>query len=91
MGAPPSLCFLREVLLIRSRLSIRYVLAIPLGLMVFLSGVYRLGLYSLTQHGIAKRSHNSMVVRCREHLVLRLHVIPLVLLVLCPGDFLNWL
>lgn len=92
MAFPPSLRLLRELILMMSVVSISYWFIVPLSLIVFITGVYSLVLYSYIQHGPKSRLLvRGGVLGVDFMLVTFLLWVPLNLLILC-GDLLqNWL
>nr|YP_010943435.1 NADH dehydrogenase subunit 4 [Gammarus nipponensis]WLS55464.1 NADH dehydrogenase subunit 4 [Gammarus nipponensis] len=78
MSAPVSLNLLGEIFLLLSLVSWSSLVAVPVGVMCFLSGAYSLYLFSLSQHGryVSNSTgfHSGFVI---EYLVSSCHWIPL--------------
>lgn len=83
IGAPPSLNLLGEINLIVRIIGWRKITIVGLRSLMFFSASYTLYIYSLSQHGVF---FNSLYACCsgkvREFLVLRLHWVPLNILLL---------
>nr|YP_009971703.1 NADH dehydrogenase subunit 4 [Palaestes abruptus]QNG56283.1 NADH dehydrogenase subunit 4 [Palaestes abruptus]QNG56413.1 NADH dehydrogenase subunit 4 [Palaestes abruptus] len=92
MAAPPFLNLLGEIMLINSLMGFNSLSWLFLILMMFLSAVYSLFLYSYTQHGTFYSGLNmfySGVVR--EYLLLFLHLLPLGVLILKSEYLIYWI
>ena len=92
MAAPPSINLLAEIILITSIVTISTYTVIPLGLMRFLTGAYSLILFSSTQHGSINPLRNPILL-CKQdsHLLLLLHLIPLILITFIPITSTLWI
>lgn len=92
IAAPPSLNLLREIGLINSLISYRWVTFISLILMGFFAAGYSLYLFSYSQHG---KNINGLYRfssrRIREYLIVFLHWLPLNFLILNREIFILWL
>lgn len=76
-SAPPSLNLFREFLLISSILNYSYIGRIFCFMSVFLAGLFRIYLYTLTSHGKWKNMNNYWKnVSIRHCLILFLHTVP---------------
>lgn len=83
MSAPPSINLAGELILSMGILSFRYVRAVPIGLITFLSGVYSIYLYVLASHGIRIKSFGSWKeVKDYDLLTLLLHFFPIWVLII---------
>nr|QNG56322.1 NADH dehydrogenase subunit 4 [Palaestes scutellaris] len=92
MAAPPFLNLLGEIMLINSLMVFNSLSSLFLSMMMLLSAVYSLFLYSYTQHGNFYSGLNIFyggVVR--EYLLLFLHLLPLGLLVLKSEYLIYWI
>lgn len=80
-SAPPSLNLFREFLLISSILNYRYLGRVFCFMSVFLAGLFRIYLYTLTSHGKWNNINNYWKkIRLRHCLILFLHAMPVYLL-----------
>ncbi len=78
MAGPPSINLLSEIMVFPSVLFKSFWLFIPLGLMRFLAAVYRLFLYTSTQHGgFPKFGFPYGRIRSSSLLVVFLHYFPI--------------
>lgn len=83
MAGPPSLNLIGEVILLRGLISWRKPLILYLFALGFFSARYRLYLYSLSQHGVFRKSCASIIRgSILEYLIIACHLIPLNLLVI---------
>lgn len=91
IAAPPSLNLVGEVILINSLVSWSRVIIVVLVFLSFFRAVYSLYLFSISQHGNYSISLYSVTRNyLREYHLLRLHWIPLNLLIFI-GDIFIWL
>nr|YP_009871088.1 NADH dehydrogenase subunit 4 [Siphonosoma cumanense]QKS32600.1 NADH dehydrogenase subunit 4 [Siphonosoma cumanense] len=92
MAAPPSLNLLAEMVLMTSIIAVSLYTTVPLALMSFLTGAYSLVLFASTQHGAVNPLNNPMML-CKQdsHLLLLLHLVPLILMTFMPSVSTGWL
>nr|QIV24622.1 NADH dehydrogenase subunit 4 [Papunya picta] len=89
MAAPPSLNLLGEISLINSLLGFSSLSMVALVLLLFLSAVYSLFLYSFSQHGVTYSGlYSAYQGLLREYLLLFLHWVPLNIVVMKSEFFL---
>lgn len=91
MAAPPSINLLGEIIIFPAVIFSSKFFIFPLGLMRFLSAMYRIYLYTCSQHGGSPkflRPFNQ--VSRRSHTLLALHWIPANLLILKPELTFLW-
>lgn len=81
IGCPPSLNFLREVILFSRIIGIRKVYIFILGIIRFVGGIYCINLYTIVNHGLSRMFLISKRLIGERHIV----VIILCILVLCLG------
>nr|AOY39157.1 NADH dehydrogenase subunit 4 [Meropathus sp. BMNH 675618] len=92
MSSPPSLNLLGEIMLINSLMSWSYFCMITLSVMLFMSAVYSLYLYSYSQHGkLFSGLYSFSNGYIREFLLLMLHWLPLNFLILKSEYFTLWI
>nr|YP_003934398.1 NADH dehydrogenase subunit 4 [Eualetes tulipa]ADI79407.1 NADH dehydrogenase subunit 4 [Eualetes tulipa] len=83
MSAPPSINLMGEIMVLTSGLFSCMMYAIPMGMMMFLSCVYSMYLYTATQHGTPSEPMNAMHgFKPLASLVMFLHLIPVKTLVI---------
>jgi len=92
IGAPPTLNLLGEVNLIMRIIGWRKVTIFSISLLSFFRAAYTLYIYSLRQHGLFFSSlYSCCSGKIREYLILRLHWIPLNILILKRSLFIPML
>jgi NADH-ubiquinone oxidoreductase chain 4 len=80
MGAPPSINLMGEIIVFVCMFNWLLFSSFIVGLISFLSAAYRLFLFSFTQHGkINFLRVLSIDGECKEHLLLSLHSLPILL------------
>nr|ADI79426.1 NADH dehydrogenase subunit 4 [Thylaeodus sp. TAR-2010] len=83
MAAPPSINLVGELMIFISCLSYSWLFLLSTGLMMFLSCVYSMYLYTSTQHGMSSGYLNFIgSFKSSGNLVLFLHLVPSVILIL---------
>nr|YP_011021919.1 NADH dehydrogenase subunit 4 [Argas vulgaris]WQM44086.1 NADH dehydrogenase subunit 4 [Argas vulgaris] len=90
MGAPPSMNFFAEIMLMGSMLKYSFFLVVPLFFLSFFSACYSLYIYSYTQHGKGWIFFGVTMINTREYLLMFLHFFPLMIWVLKMELFVNW-
>lgn len=86
MACPPTINLLAEINIIRALLRWRYLLWMPLGLLVFLSCGYSIYLFSLRQHGkFLFRSQGFHRGHVLDYLINFIHWLPLNIFILFVG------
>ena len=83
MAAPPSFNLLSEIILITRIISLSKFSMILLGFLRFFTAVYSFHLFTLTQHGKNRNLMNplNLSIKQSDFLLIRVHIIPVVLLV----------
>nr|YP_009000420.1 NADH dehydrogenase subunit 4 [Argas lagenoplastis]AHF21608.1 NADH dehydrogenase subunit 4 [Argas lagenoplastis] len=90
MGAPPSMNFFAEIMLLGSMLKYSFFLVMPLFFLSFFSACYSLYMFSYTQHGKGWVFFGISMISTREYLLMFLHFFPLVVWVFKMELFMNW-
>nr|YP_010381769.1 NADH dehydrogenase subunit 4 [Perotrochus quoyanus]UDL72157.1 NADH dehydrogenase subunit 4 [Perotrochus quoyanus] len=92
MAAPPSINLISEIMLFPSIMFHSMKMLVPLGLMSFLSAVYSLFLYTVTQHGGSpKFTYPFSTVKGSTFTLLMLHWVPVNFLILKSDVFCMWI
>jgi NADH-ubiquinone oxidoreductase chain 4 len=92
IAAPPSINLLREILLITGTLSHATILVVPLALISFFTAAYSLYLFSAINHGWVRSLSNPYTgIRTHYHLLIILHIVPVVGIIISADIITNWL
>jgi len=90
IGAPPSLNFIREIVLIGRILKWSLVLIIFFIIISFLRAAYSLFLYRFSQHGKTWFIFSVRIIELREYYILFIHFFPLIIYIFKPELFFFW-
>lgn len=92
MAAPPSINLIREILLITATIGRASILMLPMALIRFFTAAYSLFLFASINHGSPRLISNANPqLKPHNHLLILLHIVPVVLLILNPDIVTNWL
>src|SRR5258707_13500578 len=83
MGAPPSLNFMGEILLLFGGICYSYYLSLLLAMLILSSGVYRIYMYTSSNHGDKRIFLGFECILMSEMLIRFSHLTPLLLICFC--------